>query len=152
MTRPNYIIEKEYLPDSYKIINTHIDGSSTNIRERISNFCLKLTAGIEQFNDKRKKYLAINGLTTLSVIDYIIKNQLYMDEECYRRIICHAEKEKELLEVTKAKSSNNLDIHPKFLKIKKEDSVDSAKDDKKVIEEYKEENNIEEEKIEKIFG
>ena len=75
-----------------------------------------------------------------------------MDEECYRRIICHAEKEKELLEVTKAKSSNNLDIHPKFLKIKKEDSVDSAKDDKKVIEEYKEENNIEEEKIEKIFG
>ena len=29
MTRPNYIIEKEYLPDSYRILNTEICNQSS---------------------------------------------------------------------------------------------------------------------------
>ena len=44
-----------------------IDGSSTKVRNRIK----------EQIEMKNKINLAINGLTTVSVINYIVENQLY---------------------------------------------------------------------------
>ena len=117
MTRPNYIIEDEQLPDTYRILYSVIDGSSTKIRDRISNYCRKLESsdGLIQCSDvKRKKYLGINGLTTHSVIEYIIKNKLYMDEESHKRVIGSAEKEIETLALTKSKSSNKKLIITKF--------------------------------------
>ncbi len=132
MTRPNYEIEKEYLPDKYSIINTNIDGSSTNIRSRISNFCKKITKGVQEYNKNRKKYLAINGLTTYSVITYIIENKLYMDEGCHKCIMAFAE-EKKLLEPRRARSNAyelpKIEL-PKEAKYPKSDTVDFPKMEK----------------------
>lgn len=68
MTRPGYQFDDSiFKGKEYIKINSHLDGSSTEIRSRINNL---------KYKDK-KIFLGISGLTTKSVITYIIDNELY---------------------------------------------------------------------------
>jgi len=71
MNRPGYIVCEELLPTKSSFINTNFEGSSTIIRQRIKE---------NKGKNGKKKYFGINGLTTVSVIDYINKNDLYNEE------------------------------------------------------------------------
>jgi len=80
MTRPNYIIDTSYLPQKHRIINTNIDGSSTEIRKRIKkNYDKKHNTGL--INNRKKKNFGINALTSMSVIEYIKQHNLYDSKE-----------------------------------------------------------------------
>jgi len=65
--RLNYTPNELKYPKNYRILEEFVDASSTRIRDRIN---------ANLFNSQ-KLNLGINGLTTQSVISYIIKNQLY---------------------------------------------------------------------------
>lgn len=65
--RPGYDPLPEFFPVNYRFVDTIIDGSSTKVRSRIK----------EQIEQHNKINLAVNGLTTVSVISYIIENKLY---------------------------------------------------------------------------
>ena len=65
--RLNYIPNESNFPKNYRTLEEFVDASSTRIRDRIND---------NLFN-KDKLNLGINGLTTQSVISYIIKNELY---------------------------------------------------------------------------
>jgi nicotinic acid mononucleotide adenylyltransferase len=67
MTRVGFRPDKIFFPKHYRIVDTNLDGSSTKIRNRIR----------EQIESKNKINLGINGLTTVSVINYILRNKLY---------------------------------------------------------------------------
>lgn len=58
-------IEKDYLPKNSNVLECNIYGSSTAIRNRIEN------------NTNNDKFY-IEGLTSLSIIEYILKNKLYV--------------------------------------------------------------------------
>merc|ERR1712032_234098 len=67
--RLNYIpIESNY-PKNFRVLEEFIDASSTRIRDRINENLFS--------NCNNKLNLGINGLTTQSVINYIIKHELY---------------------------------------------------------------------------
>jgi nicotinic acid mononucleotide adenylyltransferase len=70
LRRTGYDPKKELYPRKYRTIETIIDGSSTKVRNRIK----------DQINSKNKINLGINGLTTTSVIKYILENKLYQNE------------------------------------------------------------------------
>ncbi len=76
MNRPGYVVEGHLLPRKSRFINTNIEGSSTLIRQRIKEYRKKMNT-----TGTKKKYFGINGLTTVSVIDYIIRNNLYSEEK-----------------------------------------------------------------------
>ena len=78
MNRPGYTVEEDLYPPKSRFINTNFEGSSTTIRQRIKEFRSNTINGI---SNGRKKYFGINGLTTVSVIDYINKNDLYNEEK-----------------------------------------------------------------------
>jgi nicotinic acid mononucleotide adenylyltransferase len=59
--------DEKLLPKNHHMLSTFFDGSSTQIRNRIYS----------QFEKSSRLNLAINGLTTNSVIKYIIENELY---------------------------------------------------------------------------
>jgi nicotinate-nucleotide adenylyltransferase len=61
------LVDKNQLPKHCHILTTFFDGSSTQIRKRIYG----------QLEKSSRLNLAINGLTTNSVIQYIIDNGLY---------------------------------------------------------------------------
>jgi nicotinic acid mononucleotide adenylyltransferase len=65
--RPGYEPEAKFYPKNYRLVDAVIDGSSTKVRNRIK----------EQIESRNKINLAINGLTTVSVIHYILENKLY---------------------------------------------------------------------------
>jgi len=65
--RINYTPLKENFPKRYRILEEFIDASSTKIRNRID----------EHLKIKKKLDLGISGLTTKSVIKYIVENHLY---------------------------------------------------------------------------
>jgi nicotinic acid mononucleotide adenylyltransferase len=67
--RVNYQPEESNYPKNYRVLEGYLDASSTRIRDRINENLEK--------NNSVKLNLGINGLTTQSVISYIIKNQLY---------------------------------------------------------------------------
>ena len=67
MHRPGYEIKNLNLLKKYHILESTLDNSSTKIRNRIE----------EVINKKHKVYLGISGLTSRSVIQYIIENELY---------------------------------------------------------------------------
>jgi nicotinate-nucleotide adenylyltransferase len=67
MSRVGYCPEEKFYPKKYRIVDTNLDGSSTKIRNRIR----------EQIENRNKINLGINGLTTVSVINYILRNKLY---------------------------------------------------------------------------
>ena len=67
LKRPGYNFDLSFIPDNSKILETNFEGSSTVIRNRLINY-------LERNN---KINLGINGLTTNSVIKYIIENKLY---------------------------------------------------------------------------
>lgn len=69
MTRPGHSVDVFY-KDKCKFLVSNFDNSSTQIRDRISSVIEK----------KHKIHLAISGLTTRSVIDYIYENNLYKVE------------------------------------------------------------------------
>lgn len=65
ISRPNYQADPNLFPKSYRKMNTIIDGSSTKVRNRIKEHL------------ENKLNLAINGLTTTSVIKYIKEHDIY---------------------------------------------------------------------------
>jgi nicotinic acid mononucleotide adenylyltransferase len=65
--RINYMPNEIIYPKKYKILEEFVDVSSTGIRDRINDNLLL----------NKKLNLGINGLTTQSVIKYIVKNNLY---------------------------------------------------------------------------
>jgi nicotinate (nicotinamide) nucleotide adenylyltransferase len=67
--RLKYDLDKQFYPKNYKILQSYIDASSSKIRNRISN----------HIKEGKKLDLGICGLTTKSVIDYIIENNLYRE-------------------------------------------------------------------------
>jgi nicotinate-nucleotide adenylyltransferase len=67
LKRQGYEPDKELFPKTYRVVDTIIEGSSTKVRDRIK----------DQIEHKNKINLGINGLTTASVIKYIIDNALY---------------------------------------------------------------------------
>ena len=67
LRRPGYDFDESLIPEKSTILETNFEGSSTVIRNRIFNY-------LENTN---KINLGINGLTTNSVIKYIIENKLY---------------------------------------------------------------------------
>jgi nicotinic acid mononucleotide adenylyltransferase len=67
LKRFGYNPDVKFYPDHYRIVETYIEGSSTNVRNRIK----------EQIETRNKVNLGINGLTTTSVIKYIVENKLY---------------------------------------------------------------------------
>ena len=67
--RINYQPEEANYPKNYRVLDGFLDASSTRIRDRINENLFKI--------NNVKLNLGINGLTTQSVIAYIIKNQLY---------------------------------------------------------------------------
>lgn len=77
ITRPSYSfqnIEIEF-NKTFPIVQVQLDGSSTNIRNRIEQI----------LQEKNKVHLGISGLTTRSVIEYIYHEQLYkvcVDNPC----------------------------------------------------------------------
>ena len=70
LKRPKYDVTDDLFPKKYRFLETIIEGSSTKIRNRIA----------EQIETMNKFNLGINGLTTTSVIKYIIENNLYSVE------------------------------------------------------------------------
>jgi nicotinate (nicotinamide) nucleotide adenylyltransferase len=67
LNRPEYEPEEKYFPKNYRFLEISIDVSSTKIRNRIAS----------QIEKTNKLNLGISGLTTTSVINYIIENELY---------------------------------------------------------------------------
>ena len=67
MNRNGFDPEEKFYPRKFRKVHTNLDGSSTKIRNRIR----------EQIENQNKINLGVNGLTTASVIDYIIQNRLY---------------------------------------------------------------------------
>jgi nicotinic acid mononucleotide adenylyltransferase len=67
ITRPEYNPDETCYPKNCQKLKIEIEGSSTKIRNRIR----------EQIENKNKINLGITGLTTTSVIKYIIKEGLY---------------------------------------------------------------------------
>lgn len=65
--RLNYTPKLENYPKNYRVLEEFVDASSTRIRDRINM----------NLSSNKKLNLGINGLTTQSVINYIIKNELY---------------------------------------------------------------------------
>jgi nicotinic acid mononucleotide adenylyltransferase len=65
--RTGYDPDPKFYPKNYRTVETVIDGSSTKVRNRIK----------EQIENQNKINLGINGLTTVSVINYIKDNHLY---------------------------------------------------------------------------
>jgi nicotinic acid mononucleotide adenylyltransferase len=65
--RPDFNPQSTQFPLNYRMLESITDGSSTKIRNRIQ----------QQIDAKNKINLGINGLTTVSVINYIKKNSLY---------------------------------------------------------------------------
>ncbi len=66
LKRPEFFPDEKLFPPRNRILNTVIDGSSTKIRNRIT-----------KKHSEKKLNLGINGLTTNSVIQYILENKLY---------------------------------------------------------------------------
>ena len=71
LDRPGYQAEMNIYPKKYQKLDIALEASSTKIRNRIAEH-------IENIN---KLNLGINGLTTNSVINYIIDNGLYATEK-----------------------------------------------------------------------
>ena len=67
--RLKYDIDTEFYPKTYRMLPGFVDASSTKVRNRICN----------HIQEGKKLDLGICGLTTKSVIDYIIENNLYKD-------------------------------------------------------------------------
>jgi len=67
LQRPEYNPDSSNFPKNYRVLKTHTDGSSTKIRNRIQ----------QQIETQNKINLGISGLTTISVINYIMQNHLY---------------------------------------------------------------------------
>ena len=80
LNRPGYEVDESFLPRNCRYLNTKFEGSSTIIRQRIREYRDNLKKNENGLN-KRKKYFGINGLTTVSVIEYIIKNTLYYESK-----------------------------------------------------------------------
>jgi len=68
LNRPEYQPEKNNYPTNFRSLETISDGSSSKIRSRIQ----------QQSEFQNKLNMGINGLTTVSVINYIFKNNLYL--------------------------------------------------------------------------
>ena len=67
LKREGYDPDPKLYPKKYKKLDMIIEGSSTRVRDRIK----------EQLEKQKKLNLGINGLTTNSVIKYIVANELY---------------------------------------------------------------------------
>lgn len=67
LKRAGYNPDKKYYPKKYRTVETLIEGSSTKVRDRIK----------EQIESRNKINLGMTGLTTDSVIQYILDNHLY---------------------------------------------------------------------------
>ena len=73
IARPNYSYEDlDAIFKSYFIVNVTFGGSSTEIRKK-----LKEITGKQDVCTKKKYLFSIMGLTSKSVIEYILKNNLY---------------------------------------------------------------------------
>merc|ERR1712032_1099099 len=67
--RLKYDIDSQFYPKNYRILPGFVDASSTKVKNRISNHIQK----------GKKLDLGICGLTTKTVIDYILEKNLYKE-------------------------------------------------------------------------
>ena len=67
LNREGYNPDLKLYPKKYKKLNMIIEGSSSRVRDRMK----------EQIEKQKKLNLGINGLTTNSVIKYIVDKGLY---------------------------------------------------------------------------
>lgn len=69
--RPEYNPDVSLYPRNYRKLDAIVDVSSTKVRNRIR----------EQIESRNKIFLGISGLTTTSVIKYIIEHKLYQENK-----------------------------------------------------------------------